>query len=156
MRLKATWAAEYAAWRRRPISARYASLYADGIGLGAGLEEEKSCLPVVIGAREDGAKELLAMGLGDRESSESWAGVLRDLRERGLGAPLLAVGNGGLGLWAALAEDDPTTRRQRCWNHRSLNLMAKLPKRLWPEARKLTAAPASGTPSRIRSVSRAT
>jgi len=136
VRLKATWADDYAAWQRRPITARYAYIYADGIYLGAGLEEEKSCLLVVIGAREDGAKELLAMGLGYRESTESWATVLRDLRERGLEAPLLAVGDGGLGLWAALAEVFPTTRHQRCWNHRCLNLIDKLPKRLWPETRR--------------------
>jgi len=117
VRLKDTWADEYAAWGRHPITARYAYCWADGIWLGAGLEEEKSCLLVVIGAREDGEKELLAMGLGYRESTESWAGVLRDLRERGLAAPLLAIGDGGLGLWAALAEVFPSTRSQRCWNH---------------------------------------
>ncbi len=117
VRLKATWADDYAAWQRRPITARYAYIYGDGIYLGAGLEEEKSCLLVVIGAREDGQKELLAMGLGYRESTASWADVLRDLRERGLAAPLLAIGDGGLGLWAALAEVYPATRHQRCWNH---------------------------------------
>jgi len=136
VRLKATWADDYAAWQRRPITARYAYIYADGIYLGAGLEEEKSCLLVVIGAREDGQKELLAMGLGYRESTESWAGVLRDLRDRGLAAPLLAVGDGGLGLWAALSEVFPATRHQRCWNHRALNVVDRLPKRLWPEARR--------------------
>lgn len=135
-RLKATWADEYAAWRRRPVTARYAYLYADGIYLGAGLEDERSCLLVVIGAREDGRKELLAMGLGYRESTESWADVLRDLRGRGLAAPLLAVGDGGLGLWAALAEVYPATTHQRCWNHRTMNVLDKLPKRLWAEARR--------------------
>ncbi len=74
-------------------------------------------LEAVAGAREDGAKELLAMGLGYRESPESWADVLRELRERGLGAPLLVVGDRALGLWAALDEVFPTTRHQRCWNH---------------------------------------
>jgi putative transposase len=136
VRLKATWADDYAAWQRRPITARYAYIYADGIYLGAGLEEEKSCLLVVIGAREDGQKELLAMGLGYRESTESWSGVLRDLRDRGLAAPLLAVGDGGLGLRAALSEVFPATRHQRCWNHRALNVVDRLPKRLWPEARR--------------------
>lgn len=136
VRLKAAWEAEYTAWRRRPIRGRYAYCWADGLYLGAGLEDERSCLLVVIGAREDGAKELLAMGLGYRESSESWADVLRDLRERGLSAPLLAVGDGALGLWAALDEVFPATRHQRCWNHRTLNVVDKLPKRLWPEARR--------------------
>jgi transposase-like protein len=76
------------------------------------------------------------MGLGDRERTASWAGVLRDLRERGLAAPLLAVGDGALGLWAALSEFFPSTRHQRCWNHRGLNLIDQLPKHLWPEARR--------------------
>lgn len=136
VRLKETWADEYAAWQQRPITARYAYCWADGIYLGAGLEKEKSCLLVIIGAREDGAKELLAMGLGYRESTSSWGDVLRDLRDRGLEAPLLAIGDGGLGLWAALAEVFPTTRHQRCTNHRTMNVVDKLPKRLWPEARR--------------------
>jgi transposase-like protein len=136
VRLKERWAAEYEAWRTRPLSHRYAYLWADGIYLGAGLEPEQSCLLVVIGAREDGRKELLAMGLGYRESTESWAGVLRDLRERGLVAPLLAVGDGALGLWAALSEVFPTTRHQRCWNHKAINILDKLPKRLQPEAKR--------------------
>jgi transposase-like protein len=136
IRLKAAWAADYERFRSRPISARYAYIYADGLYLGAGLEPEHSCLLVVIGARDDGAKELLAMELGYRESTESWGGVLRDLRERGLTAPLLAVGDGALGLWAALSEVYPSTRHQRCWNHRALNLLDKLPKRLWAETRR--------------------
>lgn len=136
VRLKDAWADEYAAWGQRSITARYAYIYADGIYLGAGLEDEQSCLLVIIGAREDGEKELLAMGLGYRESAESWAGVLRDLRERGLAAPLLAIGDGGLGLWAALAQVFPSTRSQRCTNHRNLNVIDRLPKRLWPEARR--------------------
>jgi transposase-like protein len=86
--------------------------------------------------REDGTKELLALELGYRESTESWAGVLRSLRERGLTAPLVAIGDGALGLWAALREVFPTTAHQRCWNHRVLNLQAKLPQRLGSEARR--------------------
>lgn len=136
IRLKAAWAADYERFRSRPISGRYAYIWSDGLYLGAGLEDEHSCLLVVIGAREDGRKELLAIELGYRESTESWAGVLRDLHERGLGAPLLAVGDGALGLWAALAEVVPETRHQRCGNHRTLNLLDKLPQRLWPEARR--------------------
>ena len=96
------------------MTARYAYVWADGIYLGAGVELENSCLLVVVGAREDGRKELLAMELGYRESTASWAGVLRDLRERGLGAPLLACGDGALGLWAALDEVYPGTKHQRC------------------------------------------
>ncbi len=136
LRLKEEWATEYAAWRVRPLSARYAYCWADGIYLGAGLEPENSCLLVVVGAREDGRKELLAMELGYRESTESWAGVLRGLRERGMEAPLLACGDGALGLWAALDEVFPSTRHQRCWNHRVLNVLDKVPKRLLPDIRR--------------------
>jgi putative transposase len=135
IRLKADWAAEYEAFRSRPITARYGYIWADGIYLGVGLEKENSCLLVVIGAREDGHKELLAMELGYRESTESWAGVLRGLRERGLEAPLLAVGDGALGLWAGLREVFPATAHQRCWNHKTMNVLDRLPKRLQPEAR---------------------
>jgi len=136
LRLKEEWASEYAAWRVRPLSARYAYIWSDGIYLGAGLEPENSCLLVVVGAREDGRKELLAMELGYRESSASWAGVLRGLKARGLEAPLLACGDGALGLWAALDEVFPTTKHQRCWNHRVLNILDKVPKRLWPDIRR--------------------
>jgi putative transposase len=136
IRLKERWAAEYAAWRTRPLEHAYAYIWADGIYLGAGLEPETSCLLVVIGARQDGRKELLAMGLGYRESTESWAGVLRDLRERGMRAPLLAVGDGALGLWAALREVFPTTAHQRCWNHKAMNVLDRLPKRLQAETRR--------------------
>ena len=136
LRLKEEWASEYAAWRVRPLTARYAYCWADGIYLGAGLEPENSCLLVIVGAREDGRKELLAMELGFRESTQSWAGVLRGRRDRGLDAPLLACGDGALGLWAALDEVYPATRHQRCWNHRVLNILDKVPKRLWPDIRR--------------------
>lgn len=137
VRLKERWAAEYEAWRRRPLwEHQYAYIWADGIYLGAGLEKEKTALLCVMGAREDGEKEMLAMEPGYRESTESWASVLRDLRSRGLQAPLLATGDGVLGLWAALDEVFPTTEHQRCWNHKVLNVQAKLPKRLQAEARK--------------------
>jgi transposase-like protein len=136
LRLKATWEADYAAWRQRPVEGTFAYCWADGIYLGAGLEPEASCLLVIVGAREDGRKELLGMTLGYRESTDSWAEVLRDLRARGLEAPLLAVGDGALGLWAALELVFPVTRHQRCWNHRVLNVLDKLPKRLWPVVRR--------------------
>ncbi|HJW20991.1 MAG TPA: IS256 family transposase, partial [Candidatus Limnocylindrales bacterium] len=136
LRLKDEWQAEYQAWRRRPLPARYAYLWADGVYLDAGLEPETSCLLVVVGARQDGSKELLALELGYRESRESWAELLRGLRDRGLEAPRLAVGDGALGLWAALRDVYPETWHQRCWNHRVLNILDKLPERLWPEARR--------------------
>lgn len=136
LRLKDEWQAEYDAWRRRPLPARYVYMWADGIYLDAGLEPQTSCLLVVLGAREDGLKELLALELGYRESRESWAEVLRGLRERGLAAPRLAVGDGALGLWAALRDVSPETEHQRCWNHRVMNVLDKLPERLAPEARR--------------------
>jgi transposase-like protein len=146
IRLKAEWQAGYEAFRTRAITKRYAYVWCDGIYLGAGLQPENSCLLVVIGAREDGRKELLAMELGYRESTESWAGVLRGLRERGLRGPLLAVGDGALGLWAGPREVFPSTGRQRCRDHKAMNVLDRLPKRLQPEARRrITAIRSSST-----------
>lgn len=137
VRLKERWEKEYEAWRKRPLwGHRYAYAWADGVYLGAGLEKEKTALLCVVGAREDGEKELLGMDPGYRESKESWAEMLRDLRSRGLEAPLTATGDGALGLWAALDEVYPTTEHQRCWNHRITNIQAKLPKRCQAEARR--------------------
>ena len=128
VRLKEHWGGEYEAWRRRPLREhRYAYIWADGVYLSAGAEQEKTVLLCVLGAREDGEKELLAMAPGYRESTESWADVMRDLRDRGLAPPLLAVGDGALGLWAALDQVFPATEHQRCWNHRALNVRSKLP-----------------------------
>ena len=136
VRLKEHWGGEYEAWRQRPLGEhRYAYIWADGVYLSAGAEQEKTALLCVLGAREDGEKELLAMAPGYRESTESWADVMRDLRDRGLAPPLLAVGDGALGLWAALDQVFPATEHQRCWNHRVLNVRSKLPKRLQAEVR---------------------
>jgi len=137
VKLKECWAEEYEAWCKRPLwEHQYAYIWADGIYLGAGVEKEKTALLCILGAREDGEKELLAMESGYRESTESWAAVLRELRSRGLQSPLAAVGDGVLGLWAALDEAFPTTEHQRCWNHRVLNVQAKLPKQMQAEARR--------------------
>ncbi len=137
VRLKERWEKEYEAWRKRPLwGHRYAYIWADGVYLGAGLEKEKTALLCVVGAREDGEKELLGMEPGYRESKENWADMLRDLRDRGLEAPLTATGDGVLGLWAALNEVYPTTEHQRCWNHRIINIQAKLPKSYQAEARR--------------------
>ena len=137
LKLKADWQQEYEAWKKRPLRGRYVYLYADGVYLKAGAERDKTALLVVLGVDEQGHKELLAMEQGYRESTASWSEVLRSLKERGLAdAPLLAIGDGALGLWAALDEVFPATRHQRCWNHRTLNVLDKLPKRLHPEVRK--------------------
>ena len=137
VRLKERWEKEYEAWRRRPLwEHRYAYSWADGVYLGAGTEVEKTALLCVVGARDNGEKELLAMDPGYRESKESWAETLRDLCNRGLEAPMVAAGDGALGLWAALDEVYPNTEHQRCWNHRIINVQSKLPKRFQKEARR--------------------
>jgi transposase-like protein len=137
LKLKADWQQEYEAWKKRPLRGQYVYLYADGLYLKAGAEQDKTALLVVLGVDEHGHKELLAMESGYRESAASWSEVLRSLKQRGLTeAPRLAIGDGALGFWAALDEVFPTTRHQRCWNHRVLNVLDKLPKRLHPEVRK--------------------
>jgi len=139
LRLREEWEMEYRAWRDRPLTERYAYIYADGVYLKAGLEREKTALLVIIGVRADGRKELLAMAEGYRESKESWLEVLRSLRDRGMAqAPLAAIGDGGLGFWAALDEVFPTTKHLRCWNHKRMNVLDKLPKRLHKEAKAAT------------------
>jgi transposase-like protein len=137
LRLKSQWEDEYRVWNTRSFTqGRYAYIWCDGIYVGCGQEPDKTVLLCVVGARADGTKELLAMAEGYRESTESWQDVFRSLRERGLTPPLLAIGDGGLGAWAALNEIFPSTRHQRCWNHRALNILDKLPKRLRGEVRK--------------------
>ena len=155
LRLKQEWADEYRLWRCRPLQERYVYLFADGLYLKAGLEKEKTALLVIVGVRADGRKELLAMEEGYRESTVSWTEVLRGLRDRGLTeAPLLAVADGALGWWAALDNVFPSTRHQRCWNHRSLNVIDKLPRRLHAETRtalhQLYAAPTRADCTRLR------
>jgi putative transposase len=135
-RLRASWQVEYEQWRGRSLADRelvYA--WADGIYVKAGLERDKAALLVVIGALRDGRKEILTLTPGQRESQASWSEVLRDLRQRGLEAPQLLVADGHLGIWAAAAEIWPATREQRCWNHKLLNVLDKLPRRLQAEAK---------------------
>jgi transposase-like protein len=111
--------------------------WSDGVYVKAGLEKEKAALLVVIGAMSDGSKEILAVVPGYRESSESWAAVFRGLRDRGLNAPKILVADGNLGAWAALSEIWPTTTGGRCWNHKIVNVLDKLPQKLQPQAREL-------------------
>lgn len=128
-RLKATWQVEYDAWNTRELSDREpVYVWADGVYVKAGLEKEKACLLVVIGAFRDGHKEILALVSGYRESTESWLAVLRDLRARGLTAPVLATADGAMAFWAAAAMVWPECRAQRCWNHAIVNCLDKLPK----------------------------
>ncbi len=135
-RLTAEWQQEYEAFRTREIrSKRFAYIWADGVHFRIRLEDDRLCTLVLIGVREDWSKELIAVEDGYRESQESWLAVLRDLAARGVEAPLLAIGDGALGFWAALREVWPETREQRCWVHRTANVLDKLPKRLQPRAK---------------------
>jgi len=117
-RLTREWSQELAAFQRRDLSqVDYVYLWADGVHFNIRLEEDRLCCLVLLGVRADGHKELVAVGDGFRESTESWAEVLRDLKRRGMRAPMLAIGDGALGFWGALREVFPETREQRCWVH---------------------------------------
>lgn len=134
--LKKRWAADYASWRARPLDdLELVYLWADGIYVKAGLEREKAALLVLIGALSDGSKVLLAVESGERESSESWARVLRDLKARGLRAPRLTIADGHLGLWGALTDVYPTSGEQRCWLHKLINVLDRVPKKAQFEVR---------------------
>jgi transposase-like protein len=136
-RLTAQWQADHKSFSERDLSATdYVYVWADGIHLRIRLEEAKAAVLVVMGVRADGTKELIAMADGYRESSESWASLLRDCRRRGMRAPVLAVGDGALGFWNALNEVFPETRHQRCWVHRTANCLDSLPKSAQPAAKK--------------------
>jgi putative transposase len=113
----------------------YVYLFADGIHFNVRLEEARLCALVIVGVRTDGTKELVSISDGHRESTESWADVLRDLKRRGMRAPVLAVGDGALGFWGALGEVFPETAHQRCWVHKMANVMNALPKSAQPAAR---------------------
>ena len=129
-RLKAEWEAEHERWRRGDLSARrYVYMWADGIYLQGRLEDEKQCILVLIGATPEGRKELVGFQAGVRESAQSWRELLACLRGRGLtNGPELAIGDGALGFWKALEEIFPDTRRQRCWVHKTANVLNKLAK----------------------------
>lgn len=139
VRLKEGWKTEYEAWATRNLSTKsYVYLWADGIYFNVRLDPERPCLLVLMGALEDGTKELLAVWDGIRESKASWLEVLRDLKARGLTeAPKLAVGDGALGFWAALEEEYAQVREQRCWVHKTSNVLDKLPQSVQPYAKKL-------------------
>jgi transposase-like protein len=131
-RLLGVWEAEHEAFRKRDLSGvDYVYVWVDGIHVNVRLgEQDRVCLLVMLGVRPDGTKELIAVEDGYRESAESWADVLRDLKRRGMQAPVLAIGDGALGFWAAVRDVWPETREQRCWVHRLANVLDKLPKRL--------------------------
>lgn len=136
-RLTAVWDDEYHAFRQRSLADRdYVYIWVDGIHFTIRLEEERLCTLVMLGVRPDGTKELIAIEDGYRESTESWAVLLRDLKRRGMRAPVLAIGDGALGFWAAVRDVWPETRQQRDWCHKIGNVLDKLPKGLQAKAKR--------------------
>ncbi len=136
-RLTDEWTKEYEAFRTRSLADKdFVYVWADGVHFRIRLEDDRLCTLVLIGVRPDGSKELIAVEDGYRESAESWSDLLRDLKKRGMQAPVLAVGDGALGFWAAVRDVWPETREQRCWVHRIANVLDKLPKRLQPKAKR--------------------
>jgi putative transposase len=139
-RLLAVWQTDYQAFCQRDLAERdYVYVWADGVHFRVRLEQAHLCCLVIVGVRADGTKELVAVADGERESTESWAEVLRDLRRRGMRAPVVAVGDGALGLWAALRDVFPATRQQRDWVHKLANVLNALPKAVQAGARKALA-----------------
>ncbi len=139
VRLKEIWEKEYFEWSKRDLSLkRYAYIWADGIYFNVRLSDERPCLLVLIGATVEGEKELLAIHDGIRESKLSWQEVLQDLKRRGLSqSPSLGIGDGALGFWAALEEEFPSCRHQRCWVHKTANVLDKMPKSVQGNAKKM-------------------
>ena len=136
-RLVTQWQADHEAFGHRDLTDRdYVYIWADGVHFRVRLEQARLCCLVIVGVRADGTKELVAVADGERESTDSWAEVLRDLRRRGMQAPVVAVGDGALGLWAALRDVFPETRHQRDWVHKLANVLGCLPKAVQAGARK--------------------
>lgn len=136
-RLKEVWKSEYEQWSKRSLSGKqYVYIWADGIYFGVRLEDARQCILVIIGANSEGKKELLGIADGYRESEESWKELLLDLKQRGLSIePKLATGDGGLGFWKALPQVFGSTRAQRCWKHKTANVLNKLPQALHAKAK---------------------
>lgn len=149
VRLKATWQAQYAAWQERDLSdMKLVYLWADGVYVKAGLDTSKAALLVLIGADADGQKTVLAVESGQRESTESWAAVLRDLKRRGLRAPKVTIADGHLGIWSGLAQIYPESAEQRCWNHKLRNVLDTVPKKHQAEVKAALQAIASADTAR--------
>ena len=136
-RLKQIWEGEFQEWSQRSLAAKqYVYVWADGVHFNIRLEEDRQCILVLMGATADGKKELIAIQDGYRESEQSWKQLLLDVKARGLTVdPKLATGDGALGFWKALKQVYPTTREQRCWVHKTANVLDKLPKRLQSKAK---------------------
>jgi transposase-like protein len=139
-RLVVAWQADHEAFGRRDLTDHdYVYIWADGVHFRVRLEQARLCCLVIVGVRADGTKELVAVADGERESTDSWAELLRDLRRRGMRAPVLAIGDGALGLWAALRDVFPATRHQRDWVHKAANVLGCLPAAVQAGARKALA-----------------
>jgi putative transposase len=135
-RLTNEWEAEYRAFQKRSLANRdYVYVWVDGVHFNVRLEDDRLCTLVMIGVRPDGTKELIAVEDGYRESAESWKTVLRDLKRPGMRPPVVAVGDGALGFWAAVRDVWPKTREQRDWFHKLGNILDKMPKRLQPRVK---------------------
>ena len=136
-RLKAVWAEEYQAWSQRSLAGKhYVYVWADGVYFDVRLEDDRQCILVLMGATADGRKELIALADGYRESEQSWQALLLDCQARGLTtAPQLATGDGALGFWKALRKLFPATREQRCWVHKTANVLDKMAKGQQPRAK---------------------
>jgi len=139
VRLKQDWELEYKNWSKRDLTNKhYIYLWADGIYFNVRLDSDRPCLLVIIGVTPEGNKELLVIYDGQRESKLSWKEALQDLKKRGMNiSPLLATGDGALGFWGALEEEFPETKHQRCWVHKTVNILDKLPKSIHGNAKKL-------------------
>lgn len=156
-RLKVKWQAEYEEWNNRPLDELEAVyLWVDGIYVKAGLDRDKACLLVALAGLTDGRKVFLAIQTGHRESAESWSELLRQLKKRGLRAPRAVVGDGHLGIWSAIGNVWPEVDEQRCWNHRILNLVDKLPKKRQAQGKimlkEIMYAPSKKEAARLRGV----
>lgn len=137
-RLKAKWQAEYEEWNSRSLAdLEVVYMWVDGIYVKAGLEKEKACILVALAALSDGTKVFVGLQTGYRESTQSWSSLLRSLKERGMKMPRLVIGDGNLGIWAAIRGVCPEVEEQRCWNHRLINILDRLPKKLQGEGKEM-------------------
>jgi len=137
-RLIGTWQKDFEAWSKRSLAGRYAYFWADGVHFNIRLEEDRQCILVLMGATAEGKKELIALADGYRESEQSWLQLLLDCKQRGLTVdPTLAIADGALGFWKALPQVYPTTREQRCWVHKTANVLDKMHKRVQPKAKEM-------------------
>ena len=129
-RLKQKWQGEYEQWLARPLGElELVYLWVDGVYVKAGLEKDKAAVLVAVGGLSDGTKIVLTLEAGHRECEASWSALLRRLKKRGLRCPRLVIGDGHLGIWAATRNVFPEAEEQRCWNHRILNVLDRIPKR---------------------------